>query len=97
MSDMGERCQYEECYGFLMRDPSYETAVVDRIQHIWFTTGPKTAPAFSPGPCGNESALRSEPRKGCRHGSNPMISDRVLNYETVSGAADQYRLCECCT
>ena len=31
--DMGE-VQYEESYGYLMRDPSYENAVVDRIQHL---------------------------------------------------------------
>ena len=41
--DMGE-VQYEESYGYLMRDPSYENAVVDRIQHL--STETKTAPAF---------------------------------------------------
>ena len=65
-----QEIQYERTYGLLMRDPSYEKAVVDRIQHLVHRD--KTAPVYFPGPWEMKAPTAPTWRRP-RPGSNPTI------------------------
>lgn len=75
--DMGE-VQYEESYGYLMRDPSYENAVVDRIQHLVHRD--KNCSSVFSWSMGNESAYGPNLEKAAAW-IKSYDPDRVLNYE----------------
>ena len=73
-----QEIQYERTYGLLMRDPSYEKAVVDRIQHL-VHRDKNCASVFS-WSMGNESAYGPNMEKAAAW-IKSYDPDRVLNYE----------------
>ncbi|HIS26444.1 MAG TPA: DUF4981 domain-containing protein [Candidatus Pullilachnospira intestinigallinarum] len=73
-----QEIQYEKTYGLLMRDPSYEKAVVDRIQHL-VHRDKNCASVFS-WSMGNESAYGPNMEKAAAW-IKSYDPDRVLNYE----------------
>lgn len=75
--DMGE-FQYERTYGYLMREPSFETAVVDRIQHL-VHRDKNCASVFS-WSMGNESGYGPN-LEAAAAWIKSYDPDRVLNYE----------------
>lgn len=76
-NDLGE-VQYEKTYGYLMREPSFETAVIDRIQHL-VHRDKNCASVFS-WSMGNESAYGPNLEKAAAW-IKSYDPDRVLNYE----------------
>lgn len=75
--DMGE-VQYEKTYGYLMRDPSYEEAVVDRIQHLVHRD--KNCASVVSWSMGNESGYGPNLEKAAAW-IKSYDPDRILNYE----------------
>ncbi len=73
-----DEVQYEKTYGLLMRDPSYEKAVVDRIQHL-VHRDKNCASVFS-WSMGNESAYGPNMEKAAAW-IKSYDPDRVVNYE----------------
>lgn len=73
-----QEVQYERTYGLLMREPSYEKAVVDRIQHL-VHRDKNCASVFS-WSMGNESAYGPNMEKAAAW-IKSYDPDRVLNYE----------------
>ena len=69
---------FEESYGYLMRDPSYENAVVDRIQHLVHRD--KNCSSVFSWSMGNESAYGPNMEKAAAW-IKSYDPDRVLNYE----------------
>lgn len=73
-----DEVQYETTYGYLMRDPSYENAVVDRIRHL-VHRDKNCASVFS-WSMGNESGYGPNLEKAAAW-IKSYDPDRVLNYE----------------
>ncbi|MBS6194334.1 MAG: DUF4981 domain-containing protein [Clostridiales bacterium] len=69
---------YERTYGYLMRDPSYENAVVDRIQHLVHRD--KNCSSVFSWSMGNESGYGPNMEKAAAW-IKSYDPERVLNYE----------------
>ncbi len=73
-----EEWQPDVTYGFLMKEPSYETAVIDRIQHLVYRD--KNCASVFSWSMGNESAYGPNLEKAASWVKS-YDPDRVLNYE----------------